>query len=187
MYTASRIGGVLLALSLAILAVPDSNRAVAQEPAPLKIAVLDAQLLMRDSKAAKVLQAELKKRRAAYEAELIKKEKALIQASQKLASERSTLSQTDFDKRRKELEAQAEQFRNDAQVRRQQFEKLESEGSSQIRKAIVEIVAEMAKANGITLVLDKSQILLSVSAYEITAETLKKLDVKLPTVNLAQQ
>lgn len=187
MYTTSRIGGLLLALSLAILAVPDSSPAAAQDAIPLKIGILDAQVIKRDSKAAKAMQAELKKKDAAYKAELVQKEKALLQAAQKLAADRKSLSAEEFEKRRQELNAQEDQYRKDALARQRQFQALEANGNAQITKALIEVVAEIAKAKGITLVMYKSEVLLTASAYEITAETLKKLDAKLPTVKLVQQ
>ena len=174
----------LLALAAAFLAI---GSAVAQEAVPFKVAVLDVQQIMRESKAAKTMQAELEKRASAYDAEIAQREKALRTADQQLESQRASLSQADFQKKRDELRNQAEQFANDVQSRRQQLAKLRSSGLTQIRKALSEILQEIAKAKGITLVLSKSQILLSANAYDITAETLKKLDAKLPAVKLAQQ
>jgi Skp family chaperone for outer membrane proteins len=188
MYMARRLRIALLALGIIVLAVAGGHTAVAQDAAPpLKVGVLDMQQIMRDSKAAKALLAELNKRESAYKAEVIQKEKALNQAREQLAKQRGSLSQADFEKKLQDLEAQYQQFSKEVTARRQQLVKLESSGRSQIGKAVQSIVTEIAKAKGITLVLYKSQIVLTAKAFEITAETLKKLDAKLPTVNLAQQ
>lgn len=179
--------GILLFVVLALAAFAGARSAAAEEATPLKVAVLDVQQIMRDSKAAKTMQAELEKRATAFDAEITQKEKALRTADQQLAAQRSTLSEADYQKKRDELQKQVEQFTKDVQARRQQITKLRGNGLTQIRKALSEILQEIAKSKGITLVLSKSQVLLSANAYDITAETLKKLDAKLPAVKLAQQ
>jgi Skp family chaperone for outer membrane proteins len=59
------------------------------------------------------------------------------------------------------------------------------EGMTQIRQALIEVVAEVARERGATLVLSKSQVVMASSAFDITEEVMQKLNAKLPEVSLA--
>jgi len=56
---------------------------------------------------------------------------------------------------------------------------------TQIRQALIEVVAEVARERGATLVLSKSQVVMASSAFDITEEVMQKLNAKLPEVSLA--
>ena len=158
-------------------------RAAEAQSAPV-IAVLDVPQVHRESKAAKSIQAEVEKKRAAFQAELAEQEKTLRAADQKLKSQQASLSPEDYQKKRQEIEAQAEKLRKNAQSRRDQLEKAVNAGADQIRKALVSVVGEIAKAKGVTLVLNKTIVVWPGDSVDITAEALKKLDQVLPKVTL---
>lgn len=169
--------------SLALLG-PASGQ---QETPPLVVAVLDIQQVMRDAKAAKAMQAMVEQQRTAFQAELAQQESALRQADQQLAEQRPSLSPDDFRKRRQEIDQQAAALRRNAQARKAQLENLVNSGMNEIRNALIRVVAEIAQERGITLVLSKSQVVLSANAYDITADALSQLDAELPTLDLPGQ
>ncbi len=170
------LAALLFGLALATDARPASAEVV--------IAVLDVPQIQRQSKAAKSIQAELEKQRAAYQAEIAKQEKSLRAADQQLKSQQATLSPEDYQKKRQEIEGQLDKLRQSAEARRVQLEKSMNAGSDQIRTALLKIVAEVAKARGATIVLNRLNVVWPGSALDITAETLKKLDEQLPKVTL---
>jgi outer membrane protein len=172
----------LVALAFSLLAAAPPRPAAAQG-API-VAILDVPHIQRESKAAKSIQAEIEKKRAAFQAEIADQEKSLRAADQKLKSQQATLSREDYQKKRQEIEAQADKFRKNAQARRDQLEKAVNAGADQIRKALVQVVGEIAKAQGYTLVLNKTMVVWPGPTADITAETLKKLDQVLPKVTL---
>ncbi|MEX0697659.1 MAG: OmpH family outer membrane protein [Dongiaceae bacterium] len=153
---------------------------------PIIVAVLDVQQIMRDSKAAVGIQAELQRQRAAYQAELAQQENALLAADQDLAGQRATLSQEQYKQKREALDQQAMQLRRNVQGRKDELEELFNNSINQVRQALAQVVAEIAQEKGITLVLSKSQVVLSATGFDITADTLTKLDAKLPSVAVAK-
>lgn len=182
----NRLSAVLAAVLITFAAtLPIVRPAAAQDTKPpLVVAVLDVQYIMRESSAAKAIHTELERQRETYQAELAEQEKALRAADQKLAAERTTLSQDDFVQRRKELEQQAAQLRRNVQARKEQLEGLFGSGIAQVRKALIEVVAGIAEERGITLVLSKSQVVMAASDFDITEVAMKKLNAKLPKVSL---
>ena len=178
------VWAAIVGAAVGLMAAPQSF--AAEQAPPLKIAVVDVQFIMRDSKAAKTVHAEVEKQRNAYQNDLAQQENALRAADGQLNSERATLSKEAYQKKRQELDQQAAQLRKNVQTRKDELEKLFSNGIGQIRDALVQVVAEIAQAKGVTLVLYKSQVLLAANTYDITAETLKKLDAKLPSVKLTK-
>jgi len=170
----------------AVVADVRSAAAVELKEIPLIIAVLDVQQIMRDSKAAVGIQAELQRQRAAYQAELAQQENALLAADQDLAGQRATLSQEQYKQKREALDQQAMQLRRNVQGRKDELEELFNNSINQVRQALAQVVAEIAQEKGITLVLSKSQVVLSATGFDITADTLTKLDAKLPSVAVAK-
>ncbi len=172
---------LLIAAFLALAVVAPRGAEAQSAPA---IAVLDAPRIFRESKAAKSIQAEVEKKHAAFQAEIAKQEEGLRAADQKLKSQQAALSPEEFQKKRQEIAGQADKFRKNAQARRDQMENAVSAGNDQIRDALVKVVGEIAKAKGITLVLNKTIVVWPGASMDITAEALKKLDAALPKVTL---
>src|SRR5262249_51277892 len=149
---------------------------------PLVVAIVDVQKILEESKAARTVQAALDKQRSAYQADISKQENALRSADQDLVRQRATLSADALDKKRQELEQQAAALRRDVQTKRQQLDRMFQASMDQIRSSLLQVIDEIAAERGATLVLSKTTVLLSANDYDITAEALKRLNSKLPTV-----
>lgn len=178
----------MLSMVLAVFGflLPGIGPAMAQDAkVPLVVAVLDVQQVMQESTAARGIQAEVERQRESFQAELAQQENALRAADQKLASERADLSQEEFVQRRQELDQQAAELRRNVQGRKEQLEQLFNNGVGQVRQALIEIVAEIAQARGITMVLSKSQVVLAANDFDITAEVMQRLNAKLPKASVA--
>ena|SRR3990170_3504883 len=185
----TKLCAVLAAAILVLTAVAAEVRpaaAVELNEIPLVVAVLDVQQIMRESKAAAGIQAEIQRQRAAYQAELAQQENALLAADQDLASQRATLSQEQYKLKRQGLDEQAMQLRRNVQGRKDELEDLFNNSINEVRQALAQVVAEIAQEKGITLVLSKSQVVLSANGFDITADALSKLDARLPSVAVAK-
>jgi Skp family chaperone for outer membrane proteins len=55
---------------------------------------------------------------------------------------------------------------------------------TQVEQALFQTTADIAKARGLTLVLNKAMVVLNVTSYDITKEALQKLDARLTSVKL---
>jgi Skp family chaperone for outer membrane proteins len=149
------------------------------------IAVVDLQVILRDSKAAAGARAALDGKSKAYQADLAKEEAALTQEGQQLEQQRATMSPEDFRKKSDAFQQKVTTARQSAATRRQQMQQMEVGAMNQVQAALNTTVAEVAQAQHISLVLIKGAVLYSLPAFDITKVVLQKLDARLPSVKLS--
>jgi Skp family chaperone for outer membrane proteins len=151
---------------------------------PVVMGVIDIQYILTNAKAAKGVKAALEKQAAAYQAELAQQENAIRSADQQLQQQRATLSQQDFDAKKAALGQQVEALRQKAAARNKQLQQMENGAMTQVEQALLQTTADIAKARGLTMVLNKAMVVLNVASYDITKEALQKLDAKIASVKL---
>jgi Skp family chaperone for outer membrane proteins len=61
---------------------------------------------------------------------------------------------------------------------------MENGAMTQVEQALLQTTADIAKARGLTMVLNKAMVVLNVASYDITKEALQKLDAKIASVKL---
>jgi len=155
-----------------------------QQKEPPVIAILDMQEILRESVAVKAMQMQIEELRSSYQDELRNREETLRAADQELSRQRSVLSADVYAKKRQELEQQVAAVQREVQERRQGLEKLFGGGMDQVRQALVEVVSEIAKEQGVDLVLSKAPVVLVKPELEITNEALELLNQRLPRLSL---
>ena len=151
---------------------------------PVVMGVIDIQYILSAAKAAKGVKAALEKQAAAFQAELAQQENSIRAADQQLQQQRATLSQKDFDAKKAALGQQVEALRQKAATRNKQLQQMENGAMSQVEQVLLQTCADIAKAKGLTMVLNKAMVVLNVTSYDITKEALQKLDAKLASVKL---
>ncbi len=152
--------------------------------APVVMGVLDVQLVLNNSRAAKGVRAALEKQAASYQAELAQQENAIRAADQQLQQQRAVLSPQDYEAKRGELGQKVEALRQKAASRNKELQQMENGAMTQVMQALLQTTAEIAKARGLTMVLNKSMVVLNVTSYDITQEALQKLDARISSVKL---
>ena len=174
----------LLLVSAAVLGAKP-NPALAQEGTV--IAILDMERILSESQAAKDLREEIDKQRQVHQTRLSEQENALRAADQELARQRAVLSAEAFAAKRKELQDQAMGLQQEFLARQKEMEELFGKGIVQVRNALAEVAKEIADERGINLILLKATIILASRELDITEEALRRLDERLPSVDLAKQ
>ena len=184
-YAASFAAVLVLAATTAAYAqtTPAAPAAPAANP-PVVMGVIDVNYILANAKAAKSVKAALEKQAAAYQAELAQQENAIRTADQQLQQQRNTLSQKDFETKKTALGQQVEALRQKAATRSKQLQQMENGAMTQVEQALLQSAAEIAKARGLTMVLNKAMVVLNVASYDITKEALAKLDARLTSVKL---
>ena len=175
---------LLAALAVAAVTLTTTPPPVHAQSGPMVIAIVDLQVIARDSKAAVSARAAIDKQGKAYQAEITKQESALSAEGQQLEQQRASMTAEDYRKKGEAFQQKVNAARQSAAQRRQQLQQMEVGAQSQIQTAINSTVADVAKARNISLVLIKSTVLYNLPAFDITADVLQKLDAKLPSVKL---
>ena len=174
--------GVAWALALAwILGVGQAHAQTAKSP---RFAIIDVQTVLRNSTAVKDLNAEIEKRRDAYQKELREKEEELRNADQELSRQRTVLSADAFAKKRQDLERRVATLQREVQSRKRGLDQGFSRGLSRVQAELAEIAKAIAEEMGLDLILSKATVVIVKPEFEITGEATKRLNERLPAVSV---
>lgn len=183
------VSGLLFALIGVAPATAQASSATAQASAAAQfpaavIAVVDIERIMKESAAGKSIRSQLDTRRASYQQQVEADEKKLRDAEQALIQQRATLTAEQFDVKRREFETQARTAQQRVQERARSLEAVFAEALGTIKQNVAQIVADLAKARGVTVVIDKSQVIVVESTLDITTSVLEQLNRKLPRLEV---
>lgn len=169
-----------VALSLFMLA----GISTASAAEGIKVATVDVQQLISESKAGKSIQKQLVAEREAIQAEAAKLDQSLQTEQKSLIDQRAKLSQEDFSNKQIEFEKNLLEARSKLQNRGRALDKAANDSFNELRKQITEIVYEMATAQNIDLVLTRQNVVAAAKSIDVTTEVLKALDKKTPEMKL---
>ena len=158
----------------------------AQELAPPVLAVIDVQKVRRDSTAVKALSKIIAEQKAQYQEELRVQERALREADQELARQRSILSPEAYAKKRAELEQRVGSLQREARNRKRGLDKVFAQGMAKVQAELATVAKEIAEERGLDLILSKAIVVLVRPKYELTQEAVRRLNARLPVLPAAQ-
>lgn len=171
------IAVAFLSLSLAVFGAPNAH-------AETKIAVVNIQKIMRESKAAEAVRQQLKSKQQSFQSELDKKEDALQKEDQDLAKQRAVLSQEVFESKYKDFRKKAAEAQQEVRTKRGSLDKGFTKALSDIQKKVTDIVTAVAKEKGVSIAMAASPVLYVDPALDITQEVLDKLNKELPNLTV---
>jgi outer membrane protein len=171
-------------LGIVVLALP-APQAQAAEPLPQsRIAFIDVQGVLRASEAARTVRDQIEAQRARYQEEISKQERELRALEQDLVQQRSVLAPEAFQQRRQQFEQRVAEIQRAVQARKRQLDEGYAQSMEQVRVALVEIVADIAKERQATAVLSKSAIVLAEKNIDISEDALNRLNQRLTSVTV---
>lgn len=182
----------IIALTVAIMVVGGGSTisvhsAAAQtatQNVPLVVGTLDLQSILKQSKAGQSLEQALLAKSKAINAEIGKTEQGLRAKRQQLEQQRSSLPPADFQAQLSQLQKEFDALRQSASAKRKELEQARNKGLEQISKTLDSVIRDIAEKRGLTLVINKSLVVLAAENWDITAEVQKGLDAKLPKVSI---
>jgi len=149
-----------------------------------KLAVIDINMLMHESDAAKQIQEKIEKKRSDFQKDVSKYETELRSAEEKLVEAQKALSSVEFDKKRTTHEKRVAEVQKIVTEKGQNLEASFNDARQQLVNEIMRLVAEQADANGYTIVIPKNVVMFREDHLEITAKVLEKLNKTLPSVKI---
>ena len=168
---------VLVAIGLAAPALAQAEK----HPAPL-IGVVDTDLLLQESLAAKGVRLERDKAATGYQTQVTEQEKKLRAEDQELAQQRGVMAPDVFQTRATDFQKKLADFQ--AQVRDKQ-ERLEfsfQQSMQEIGNTIMVVSSEVAKERNVNAVMARSQLMIFDPGMDITRPVLERLNQRLPSV-----
>lgn len=176
---------VVLGLLLATAAVAEDKAPAAPAPAAAsmgKIAVVDLQMLVAQSKAGKSIRDQLDAQRNTYRNQIEKQEAELSSTQKELMAQRDKMSKEEMAKKGKAFQDKVVAAQRDVQKRRAAFEKAYTKAMETLRERIVKIVADMAGKGGISLVLNRQEVVLVDAKMDISKQVLATLDAQVTSI-----
>jgi Skp family chaperone for outer membrane proteins len=167
-----------------------AQAAPAQIPAnqiPVIIGILDSGRIGNASSAGKALNDQVSAALNKLEGDFRKNEQALQQQMQQLMQARSAnppMAPADFEAKRKALYDQDQKLQQTYDKNKQALGQRVEKARAQIGEAAQKIVTDIAKARGLTLVLERTAAHIFVPQWDITQEVMTRLNKALPTVKL---
>ena len=166
--------------------------AVAQQPEAdkdvitlLNMAVIDTEVIRRNSRAFKDIGAQIAKYRKAIQADIQKEEEALRSANEELARKRAILAPETFAEERRQFEERLLQVQRTVQKRKKGLERVGFEALKKVEAVLNKIITEVAKKQSLGLILRKNQTVLVAKELDITPYVLKRLDTALPALKVS--
>jgi Skp family chaperone for outer membrane proteins len=170
--------GALIALAIAMGAGP----ARAQPVPPPVIIIVDITQILRESKAAKDIQGQIDQQTSGYSKEVAQQENELQKMRDELERQRTILAPDAFSAKTREFQQRFDALDRNVQAKRQGLQQSFNDAMSKVESAALQIIADIAKERGATLVLAKAAVMFEADGLDITAEAISRLDKKLPAV-----
>lgn len=155
------------------------------QAAEQKIAVVDIEKLLNESKAGKSISQQIETKQQAFQKEFSQKEKDLSDAQKKLIEEKKTITAEDFAKKRKEFEEKLIETRKLFQKRRTDMDRALGEAMVALRKNIIETAAGVAEKENYDILLTRDSVVIVDKTLDITDQVLKDLDTKIDNIKLS--
>jgi Skp family chaperone for outer membrane proteins len=180
-----RVGARLgIAAALGLTALLPLGARSQQVAAPV-IVTVDVQQILRDSLVAKDVQSQMNQRTDRYTKEVSDQETQLQKTQEELEKERSTLASDAFNAKMRDFQRSYDTLDNRVQATRQALQQSYNDAMTKVENTALQIIADIAAERKANLVVAKAAVLFEAPELDITQEVIKRLDVKLPQVQLA--
>lgn len=179
--------GCLVAAALSFVQAPaqaqDAGGGGSALGTPL-IAVVDVDLVMQDSSAAKGVRAQIDKFQQSFQDEMSKAEAGLRAKQQELDGERKSLSPEVFAEKVRAFDASVADFQRKGLLRRRALDKSYGVAMGQVQDAMVDTIRNVATARKANVVLPRAQVILFDDGMNISKEVIEALNKRLPHVDV---
>jgi Skp family chaperone for outer membrane proteins len=167
--------GIMLAgLLPAVISTPS----IAQDTtkAALSIAIIDINGVLEQSTAIKKIRAIIDEENKKFLASTDEEQQSLRSEELELEAQRDILSETEFNLRLKQFQDRVAVLQQKLQRQRREFDASLQQANEQLRKLLYQIIAEITKENGYTLVIQKQNIVLYDLSIDISDQALLRLN-----------
>jgi Skp family chaperone for outer membrane proteins len=156
----------------------------AASPPAAVIGVIGVPEVMRGSIAGQAVQKVLGARREKLNEDAQKEQNTWREMQQKLAAERTKLSQAQIEKKVHELQERITSAQKKFRDRDRIIQEATQYALNQIQATLIGIIRQVSDSHGMNLVLHRSQVALNVNEFDITDEVIAQLNKLLPSVKI---
>ena len=148
------------------------------------IAIIDLNLILTDSKAAKNATKQFEQIQKKTEAEIIDSDKNMLNERNKLIEQQSVISPEAFEIKAKDYEKKLQNYQIEKQNKLRKLEGALQKARNVILENVKPILEEIGSEIGVTIILEKGSVILSDTGMDITNDVIKKLNKELPKIKV---
>ena len=152
--------------------------------AEVSIAVVDIDMVLVESKAAKSIQKQIAEKRKTFLADIKTAEDKLRTEQKSLEKQRGELPKEALLKKVQEFESRRITARSTIQDKKQKLEKAYVTAMNLLTKSIYEVCQKVAAEDKIDLIITRQNIVVGSMSLDITKTVMERLNKKLPTLSL---
>ena len=150
------------------------------------IGVIDINKILAEANAAVEAAEEIEKIAIEIENEIKSSDEEIIKEQNLLIESQSIMAPEAFEAKRIEYENKIQSYNSERQAKLMKIDELIAISRNEILSAIKPILEEVSNEKGITIILEKTSIMLNAEKMDITNEVLKKLNNSLPTIKVSR-
>lgn len=148
------------------------------------MAVMDTDGIYANAKAMKNIHEQFAKYQSKMQADVDAQKMTLQKDEESLNRQRSVLAPEVYAEKRKEFQSRIVAFQRGAQEKNLKLNQVRAQATSKVSDALLEVLQEIVKKNGITIVFHKKQTVFANPGMDITKLVLEGLDQRLPAVQV---
>ena len=149
------------------------------------IAIVDLNLILSESKAAKNATNQFEEIQKSTEDKIIASDEKMLNERNKLIEQQSVIAPEAFELKAKDYEKKLQEYQVDKQNKLRKLEGVLQNARNEILENVKPILEDLSKELGVTVILEKNSVLLSANNMDITDNVIKKLNKKLPKIKVS--
>ena len=149
-----------------------------------KVVYLDVNKLLNESDAGKYINNELNKINNSNIEEFKKIETSIKSEEEKILKQKNILKSEEFNDKVNELRDKYKSYQDLKNNKNSEINKLRLNAGNKILKIVNEILSKYSEENGISLIIDKKNIIIGKTQLDVTSEILTLLNDKINKVEL---
>ena len=151
------------------------------------MAVIDLNYILSEADAAKDAAEQIEEIAISIENEIKKSDEDMVNEQNKLIESQAIMAPESFEKKREEYEKKVQNYNIERQQKLLSIDNLVNMSRGQVLEALKPILEEISNEKGITILLEKSTVLLNADGMDITEESLKRLNKYLSSIKISEE
>lgn len=140
------------------------------------VGVIDLGYVTEKSKAVSHVRDEVDKKKKSFQKEIDKKQKELISQKEALVKKQVSLAKEDFEKEQKKFATKVAELKEFAQKKQDIITKASQEAMAKINNKMKEIIAEVARQEGYSVIVTTGQTAFVENSANISKQVVDKLN-----------
>tara|TARA_B100000959_G_scaffold284753_1_gene357259 strand:+ start:155 stop:679 length:525 start_codon:yes stop_codon:yes gene_type:complete len=152
--------------------------------AEIKIAYVDMDKILNESKAGSSVQKKLQKVHKENIKNFKSVEEKLKSKEKDILSKKNVMKKEEYDKKIIELRKEAAKYQTNRRKKLDALTKMRNDAKKSILENLQPVLTEYSEKNGISIIIDKRNIVLGKSELDVTKFIIDELNKKLPSLKL---